>query len=600
MARDMEAATAPELIRQGLDGGTSGVLNTVSDSATFPTEEMGALASSAGGLDSAAGSSAQIVVEEGGDRDGSVPEDVEYPTEETAPAAAAGTTDAVLAEEAPSAAAEAVPEPEPEPATAAADTVSGAREKGGGWMSGLASSMGFGDGASADKSSAAAAAVAGEEAEAEEEDGDEESVEILEVAVEPSSSANGDGAAVAPAPAETTAAAAAETMAAAAAPVPAMSPGLADRRKESIAAEMKSFLEDSDEEAAEAAAATAPVTEDAEAAEAPGADERETDGGAGEVSEQEGGVATAAVAAEEGQGAEEAVALADDTSKASDTSLRVQGAVDGEASSSGDMKPPAIAERDTEFSAGHAKRVIESGVVLERKASITGVVPELKNKSQFSAEDAAATISSGAISERTRKLKEEQEALRQKHATERQDTDLPLISAEMSRQQSVKGRAQMHQQAIAAIEGGDRGTGKAGSGTGRLGTDWTQRRETLEKFVVKYDKPENASTAGTPSTGEGPARYCIYVHPPPGGRRRRRRRQNPQQQQQLQQPFHVERGLVDDGGGYGCIIRFIRPGRHCRVRRRCQRFSFWCGGRGDPWFGGELRVGGGGRGGFER
>ena len=48
-------------------------------------------------------------------------------------------------------------------------------------------------------------------------------------------------------------------------------------------------------------------------------------------------------------------------------------------------------------------------------------------------EDATATISSGAISERTRKLKEEQEALRQKHATERQDTDLPLISAEMAR-----------------------------------------------------------------------------------------------------------------------------------------------------------------------
>ncbi|CAM9943580.1 unnamed protein product, partial [Hapterophycus canaliculatus] len=87
-----------------------------------------------------------------------------------------------------------------------------------------------------------------------------------------------------------------------------------------------------------------------------------------------------------------------------------------------------------EFSAGHAKRVIESGVVLERKASITGAVLELKNKSQFSVEDATATISSGAISERTRKLKEEQEALRHKHATERQDTDLPFISAEMSRQ----------------------------------------------------------------------------------------------------------------------------------------------------------------------
>lgn len=54
-------------------------------------------------------------------------------------------------------------------------------------------------------------------------------------------------------------------------------------------------------------------------------------------------------------------------------------------------------------------------------------------QSQFSVEDATATISSGAISERTRKLKEEQEALRQKHATERQDTDLPLISAEMAR-----------------------------------------------------------------------------------------------------------------------------------------------------------------------
>lgn len=57
-----------------------------------------------------------------------------------------------------------------------------------------------------------------------------------------------------------------------------------------------------------------------------------------------------------------------------------------------------------------------------------------EHQSQFSVEDATATISSGAISERTRKLKEEQEALRQKHATERQDTDLPLISAEMSRQ----------------------------------------------------------------------------------------------------------------------------------------------------------------------
>lgn len=54
-------------------------------------------------------------------------------------------------------------------------------------------------------------------------------------------------------------------------------------------------------------------------------------------------------------------------------------------------------------------------------------------QSQFSVEDATATISSGAISERTRKLKEEQETLRQKHATERQDTDLPLISAEMAR-----------------------------------------------------------------------------------------------------------------------------------------------------------------------
>lgn len=46
---------------------------------------------------------------------------------------------------------------------------------------------------------------------------------------------------------------------------------------------------------------------------------------------------------------------------------------------------------------------------------------------------------------------------------------------------------------------------------GRLGTDWTQRRETLEKFVVKYDKPEHASTAGTPSTGEGPTRYCNVI-----------------------------------------------------------------------------------------
>lgn len=42
-------------------------------------------------------------------------------------------------------------------------------------------------------------------------------------------------------------------------------------------------------------------------------------------------------------------------------------------------------------------------------------------------EDATATISAGAISERARKLREEQEALKRKHATERQDTDFTEI-----------------------------------------------------------------------------------------------------------------------------------------------------------------------------
>lgn len=43
--------------------------------------------------------------------------------------------------------------------------------------------------------------------------------------------------------------------------------------------------------------------------------------------------------------------------------------------------PPRSPTDDTEFSAQHARRVIGSGVVLERKASISaGPVPELKNK----------------------------------------------------------------------------------------------------------------------------------------------------------------------------------------------------------------------------
>lgn len=42
--------------------------------------------------------------------------------------------------------------------------------------------------------------------------------------------------------------------------------------------------------------------------------------------------------------------------------------------------PPYSWISQTEFSAGHAKRVIGSGVVLERKASISGTIPELKNK----------------------------------------------------------------------------------------------------------------------------------------------------------------------------------------------------------------------------
>ncbi|CAM9935302.1 unnamed protein product, partial [Ectocarpus fasciculatus] len=197
----MEAETAPELVQQGPDGGTNGVLNTVSDSATFPTEDIGALALNASGLDSAAASSSQIVVKEGGDLAGSVPEDMEYPTEETAPAAAAAAAaDAVLAEETTVAAAEAVPEPEAAPAAAeTVEAVSGDGEKRGSWMSGLASSMGFGADASADKSSVAAAGGEGGEAEEadEAEEEDEESVEVLEVVVEPSSSADGDGAAVA-------------------------------------------------------------------------------------------------------------------------------------------------------------------------------------------------------------------------------------------------------------------------------------------------------------------------------------------------------------------------------------------------------------------
>ena len=43
--------------------------------------------------------------------------------------------------------------------------------------------------------------------------------------------------------------------------------------------------------------------------------------------------------------------------------------------------PPRSPKDDTEFSARHAKRVIGSGVVLERKASISAGPPsELKNK----------------------------------------------------------------------------------------------------------------------------------------------------------------------------------------------------------------------------
>ncbi|CAM9940585.1 unnamed protein product, partial [Laminaria digitata] len=114
-------------------------------------------------------------------------------------------------------------------------------------------------------------------------------------------------------------------------------------------------------------------------------------------------------------------------------------------------------------------------------------------QSQFSAEDAAATISSGAISERTRKLREEQESTRKKHATERQDTDLPVISAQMSRKQSVKGKAEMYHQALG---GGAEKTSKPSLVSGRLNGDWTQRRDSLEQFVVKYDASEDTS-AGT-------------------------------------------------------------------------------------------------------